>query len=45
MTTQIQKQNGSNFVKATKMMETRPFDYIYGKLKEIFIKLAFMFQK
>jgi hypothetical protein len=31
MTTQIQKQNNSNFVKAGKMMETRPFDYIYGK--------------
>lgn len=29
-TTVLQKQANTSFVKANKMMETRPFDYVYG---------------
>jgi hypothetical protein len=30
-TTVAQKPNNTTFVRANKMMENRPFDYVYGK--------------
>ena len=37
-TTVLQKQANTSFVKPNKMMETRPFDYVYGNLvKQVLI--------